>query len=98
VAVPFAADFALLGPHQRWINDARFPRWRIPEYYREIHGESPGSPRIHVMYPGDVLNGDQLQPSSPYRQRNYSIRQPSERLHSHSGFLMSSTIPTSTSI
>jgi hypothetical protein len=69
VAVPFAADFALLGPHQRWINDARFPRWRIPEYYREIHGESPGSPRIHVMYPGDVLNDDQLQPSSPYRQR-----------------------------
>jgi hypothetical protein len=69
VAVPFAADFVLLGRHQRWINNARFPRSRIPDYYREVYGESAHSPRIHVMYPGDALNGDQLQPNSPYRSR-----------------------------
>jgi hypothetical protein len=69
VAVPFAADFALLRPNQRWINERRFPRSRIPEYYREIYGDSPETPQIHVMYPGDVLIDNQLKPFSPYRAK-----------------------------
>ena len=67
VAVPFAADFVLLRPHQRWINEIRFPRSRIPDYYREFYGDSQDAPRIYVMYPGDALIGDELIPSSPYR-------------------------------
>jgi hypothetical protein len=69
VAVPFAADYVLLRPRQRWINEVRFPRSRIPEYYREIFGESQGGPQIHVMYPGDVLSNDELLARSPYRAK-----------------------------
>jgi len=69
VAVPFAADFALLRPNQRWINEKRFPRSRIPDYYREIYGNSPDAPQIQVMYPGDVLVDNQLTPHSPYRAK-----------------------------
>jgi len=69
VAVPFAADFALLHSSQRWINERRFPRSRIPDYYRQIYGDSPATPQIHVMYPGDALNDNQLMPYSPYRAK-----------------------------
>jgi len=54
IAVPFAADFVLLDPRQRWINEARFPRERIPEYYAR-HFAAGGRPRIVPMYPGDRL-------------------------------------------
>lgn len=67
VAVPFAADFALLRDDQRWINEARFPRSRVPAYYREVFGDSPDNPQILEMYPGDVLNDNELQANSPYR-------------------------------
>ena len=68
VAVPFAADFALLRPQQRWINEVRFPRSRIAGYYRELYGAVPGGPEILPMYPGDLLVGNQLMPGSPYRR------------------------------
>ncbi|MGH9486484.1 MAG: MBL fold metallo-hydrolase [Terriglobales bacterium] len=67
VAVPFAADYALLRPSQRWINQRRFPRARIADYYHEVYGADPDGPRIFAMYPGDRLLGSQLQPDSPYR-------------------------------
>jgi Beta-lactamase superfamily domain len=69
VAVPFAADFALLRPNQRWINERRFPRSRIPDYYRDTYGDSPDAPQVHIMYPGDRLIDNQLMPSSPYRAK-----------------------------
>jgi hypothetical protein len=70
IAVPFAADFVLLSPHQRWINDVRFPRTRMPEYFREIYGaEAAASIRIVPMYSGDVLDDNQLRPNSPYRNQ-----------------------------
>jgi hypothetical protein len=69
IAVPFAADFVLLRRGQRWINERRFPRSRIPGYYREIYGDSPDAPQIHVMYPGDVLTNLKLLPYSPYRAK-----------------------------
>jgi len=59
----------LLHSSQRWINERRFPRSRIPDYYRQIYGDSPATPQIHVMYPGDVLNDNQLMPYSPYRAK-----------------------------
>lgn len=68
VAVPFAADFALLRPQQRWINEVRMPAAQIPNHYRQMYGESQNGPLITVMYPGDVLADNQLLPMSPYRR------------------------------
>jgi L-ascorbate metabolism protein UlaG (beta-lactamase superfamily) len=68
VAVPFAADFVLLAPHQRWINDVRFPREKISSYYAQYFADETPSPTIHVMYPGDQLVDRTLEATSPYRK------------------------------
>jgi L-ascorbate metabolism protein UlaG (beta-lactamase superfamily) len=65
-AVPFAADFVLLAPHQRWINEARFLREEIPNYYKK-HFDNSGKTAIYAMYPGDHLIDGVLKPDSPYR-------------------------------
>jgi hypothetical protein len=67
VAIPFAADFALLGDKQRWINEVRFPRARLADYYRELYGDD--GIRIEPMYSGDVLADGELIPRSPYRKQ-----------------------------
>jgi len=67
VAVPFAADFALLAPAERWINDVRFSRSRIKDYFAAAFGDGHQEQLIYVMYPGDVLEGEQLMTISPYR-------------------------------
>jgi hypothetical protein len=71
IAVPFAADFALLEPHKRWINATRFPREKIAAYYDLTFGGDSASPKpeITAMYPGDVLDDGNLVPSSPYRSQ-----------------------------
>jgi len=69
VAVPFAADFALLAPAERWINDVRFRRRQMKDYYQKHFARDRREPEIYDMYPGDVLEDGSLQPSSPYRQR-----------------------------
>jgi hypothetical protein len=66
VAIPFAADFVLLAPHQRWINEARFLREEIPNYYRK-HFDDSGKTTVYAMYPGDRLVDGVLEPASPYR-------------------------------
>jgi hypothetical protein len=69
VAVPFAADFALLGPAERWINEIRFPRSQMKGYFDNHFAVAGCEQRIEVMYPGDVLDGDLLTADSPYRAR-----------------------------
>ncbi|HYY58802.1 MAG TPA: MBL fold metallo-hydrolase [Pyrinomonadaceae bacterium] len=70
VAVPFAADFALLSPEQRWINEARFPRTQLEGYFhKHFGGDGPPEPSIRDMYPGDVLEGGRFHADSPYRRR-----------------------------
>ncbi len=69
IAIPFAADFALLAPAERWINDVRFPRSRIRDYFDRHFANDAREYRIEPMYPGDVLDGVQLKASSPYRAR-----------------------------
>ncbi len=69
VAVPFAADFALLGPAERWINDVRFPRSRMKDYFDRHFADRARAQPIDAMYPGDVLDGEELKASSPYRAR-----------------------------
>jgi beta-lactamase family protein len=67
VAVPFAADFALLSPDQRWINEVRFPRTKMKSYYERYFAKKDDAPLIFDMYPGDVLENYNLRPASPYR-------------------------------
>lgn len=68
VAVPFAADFALLAEHQRWINKVRFPRSQMASYYEKYFAESEYQPKIHAMYSGDRLENKDLKQFSPYRK------------------------------
>lgn len=67
VAVPFAADFALLAPAERWINDVRFPRSRMKDYFNRHFAHEAGEQRIEVMYPGDILAGDEIVSDSSYQ-------------------------------
>jgi hypothetical protein len=69
VAVPFAADFCLLDEDQRWINEARFPRNKMADYYKKHFAESGYEPKIIDMYSGDVLENSELKPLSPYRNQ-----------------------------
>ncbi|MDQ6785596.1 MAG: MBL fold metallo-hydrolase [Acidobacteriota bacterium] len=70
IAVPFAADFCLLGDNQRWINKARFPRNKMADYYEKYFADGDGyAPKIVDMYSGDRLENDELKPLSPYRRR-----------------------------
>jgi L-ascorbate metabolism protein UlaG (beta-lactamase superfamily) len=68
LAVPFAADFVLLAPQQRWINTVRFPREEIPRYF-DLHFRTAdrAAPRFEIMYPGDCLAGTELERTSGYR-------------------------------
>ncbi len=68
IAVPFAADFCLLDDEQRWINEARFPRSKMADYYRKHFGSNDYQPKIIDMYSGDVLENETLKPASPYRK------------------------------
>lgn len=71
IAVPFAADFALLADDQRWINDCRFPRRKMPDYYQKYFASGGYEPEIYDMYSGDSLefksNRFELNQTSPYR-------------------------------
>jgi hypothetical protein len=70
VAVPFAADFALLADEQRWINHYRFPRSKMREYYRKHFSKNDDcEPQIYDMYPGDKLELYELRAESPYRKQ-----------------------------
>lgn len=69
IAVPFAADFCLLDENQRWINEARFPRNKMAEYYEKHFSETDYQPKIIDMYSGDILENGELKPLSPYRNQ-----------------------------
>lgn len=68
IAVPFAADFALLDDAQRWINEARFPRHKMADYYEKHFAEDDYKPQIVDMYSGDILENETLHKLSPYRR------------------------------
>ncbi len=67
IAVPFAADFALLDKNQRWINDVRFPRSQMANYYERYFADSEYQPQIYAMYSGDRLENKDIKQHSPYR-------------------------------
>lgn len=67
IAVPFAADFVLLDEEQRWINEARFPRRKMADYYKKHFAEEHYDPEIVDMYSGDIWDEFTFKPLSPYR-------------------------------
>ena len=69
VAVPFAADFCLLDDNQSWINEVRFPRSKMAEYYQKHFKDDAYQPKIIAMYSGDVLEDSFLTELSPYRKQ-----------------------------
>ncbi len=68
IAVPFAADFALLSDKHRWINKTRFPRNKIAKYFQKHFTNTDYHPKIIDMYSGDILENFELKPQSPYRK------------------------------
>jgi hypothetical protein len=68
IAAPFAADFALLSPAQKWINEVRFPRSLMRTYYHEHFGTNDQQSQIQDLYPGDILDDFELLAISNYRK------------------------------
>lgn len=69
IAVPFAADFCLLDDDQRWINEARFPRSKMADYYAKHFSETGYEPKIVDMYSGDRIESGEVRKLSPYRDK-----------------------------
>ena len=65
IGVPFASDFVLLDDKQRWINEIKFQRSKIKDYYSNYtHNNSPS--HIIEAYPGDYFEKTQFHQASPY--------------------------------
>jgi hypothetical protein len=66
--VPFAPGFALLEEHNRWVNEVKFDRERLPAYHEEHVGPLNGSKYLSI-WPGDRFVDMDHQPASPYRDQ-----------------------------
>jgi hypothetical protein len=65
IAVPFAPGFVLLRNENRWINDVKFPRQIIGEYYRD-NFESNTRIQFPIAYPGDYFEDKQFHAVSEF--------------------------------
>ncbi|MDQ3101996.1 MAG: hypothetical protein M3R08_11460, partial [Bacteroidota bacterium] len=68
MVVPFAPGFALLEEHNRWINDVKFNRERLPAYHEEHIGPL-NDMRYISMWPGDKFEDMEYLPLSPYHDQ-----------------------------
>jgi hypothetical protein len=66
--LPFTPGFALLSEKQQWINEVKFQRELLDEYYRKNFDESSQVQFIN-MYPGDRLTDDNFEKRSPYHRQ-----------------------------
>lgn len=67
-AVPFATDFVLLDDNQRWINDIKFPRDQIKDFFiKYTNGTS--ATQIIEAYPNDFFDKNEFHQVSPYHQK-----------------------------
>ena len=64
IAVPFASDFALLDDRQRWINDIKFPRHKISDYF--IEQTENNKVTVAEAYAGDLFELGKQHKASPY--------------------------------
>jgi hypothetical protein len=62
---PFAPGFVLLREDKRWINDVKFPRGILEEYYRGYY-EADTRIHFHLLYPGDYFYDLNFHAVSPY--------------------------------
>lgn len=69
ISIPFAPGFVLLREENRWINDVKFPRHMIVQYYADNFEQN--SP-IHfpITYPGDFFVDKHFHPVSAYHNGN----------------------------
>lgn len=65
IASPFAPGFVLLQDENRWINDIKFPRQMLMQYYQQ-HFENQTDIQFPIMFPGDYLDGTVLHKVSKY--------------------------------
>ncbi len=69
VAIPFAPGFVLLNDSNRWINEIKFPRHVLQQYYHE-NFEAESNIKFPILYPGDYLENDQIHLVSEYHNLN----------------------------
>lgn len=65
--LPFAPGFVLLQKETMWINELKFPRELLFDYYKKYIDFNPGFEMI-VMYPHDEFNDGVFVPKSPYHK------------------------------
>lgn len=71
-AVPFATDFVLLDANQRWVNEIKFPRDKIRDFYERF---TKGESGVEVLeaYPDDFFKDKVFYKTSSYHQKK-SVR------------------------
>ena len=72
MAVPFATDFILLDDNQRWINNSKFPRQKIKDFY---HNYTKGNSEVQIIeaYSTDYFADKQFHQTSPYHQTKNNL-------------------------
>lgn len=66
--MPFPPGFVLLNKETKWINDLKFPREELLEYYKVNYDPSPQFELV-IMYPHDVLLDGTLIRQSPFHEQ-----------------------------
>jgi hypothetical protein len=67
-AIPFGPGFALLKKDKQWINEVKFDREELENYYRE-HFESQPAIEFCVINPGDYFEEEKFHKISPWHKR-----------------------------
>ncbi len=65
IAIAFAPGFVLLKNENRWINEIKFPRKTLNNYYRD-NFESETKIQFPLTFPGDYFEGKAFHRVSPY--------------------------------
>lgn len=68
-AIPFASDFVLLDEDQQWMNKVKFPRNKIPDYFKQHYPKVEVSTRILELYPGDKIVRKEVILNSDYHKK-----------------------------
>ena len=68
-SIPFASDFVLLDDSQRWINKVKVPRNEIGKYFNDYFSGEGCTTRLLELYPGDVIDGENISCVSPYHEK-----------------------------
>jgi hypothetical protein len=60
VAAAYAASFALLEPHNRWINEVKFGMPSVEEVAAAARHPALAGTRVHTLLPNDVVEGGSI--------------------------------------